>query len=159
VSLQGQALHVDLAELDRAPLAPAEDRVKGMDRKHRREEELENEWRRLANEADGIQQGKADLADARLCFNAEVELGRRKLRDDRSELSRDQRAWAERRAREQGELRKHFVSLSRRESSLIEVERELLDAHAANPGRATPESRWRWSNFRGLRGISRRTAR
>jgi hypothetical protein len=93
----------------------------------RRNDALRDEWQRLAKENDKAEKRKADLAAARLCLNAEVELGRRQLREDRADLSREQRAWKQRHSHERLELQKHSQLLRQRESLLAEVERELLD--------------------------------
>lgn len=94
---------------------------------NRRAEALEVEWQRLASEADKIEQGEADLKGARLCLNAELELGQRQLRDQRAALAREQQSWTQLRAEEHGQLRKQFQALTQRESLLSEIERELLD--------------------------------
>jgi hypothetical protein len=94
---------------------------------NRRAEELEAEWQRLASEAEKIAQGNADLKGARLCLNAEMELGQRRLKDERAALARERRSWVQQRADEQGQLRKQFQVLTQRESLLAEIERELLD--------------------------------
>src|SRR5262249_9854720 len=93
----------------------------------RRADELETEWQRLASEVHKVEQDKSDLKGARLCLNAEIELGRRQLTDDRAALAREQRSWMQQRADEQTRLRKQFQTLTQRESLLAEIERELLE--------------------------------
>jgi hypothetical protein len=90
-------------------------------------EELEAEWQRLASEADNIERGKAELHQARLSLNAEIELGQRRLKDKRAELHQEQRSWTKRRAGEEAKVRKQFQALGKRESLLAEIERDLLD--------------------------------
>lgn len=94
---------------------------------HRREKDLEGEWQRLAAEADRVQKEREALIESRLCFNAEMELGRRQLHDDRAALARAQRSWADRRMTEKAEVRGQSQVLRERETLLAEVERELLD--------------------------------
>jgi FHA domain-containing protein len=93
----------------------------------RREDALAGEWRRLADEADRVEQDRYAQINERLRFNAEVELGRRQLQDARAQFAREQRAWADSRRAEQAELHKQLQSLQERETLLAEVERELLD--------------------------------
>src|SRR5262249_36549795 len=47
-----------------------------------REKELEGEWQRLASEADRVQHGRDALREERLRCNAEMELERRRLREE-----------------------------------------------------------------------------
>src|SRR5262249_12807230 len=81
----------------------------------RREQALEAEWRRLADEADRVQQDRNDQIEERLRFNGEVELGRRQLQHDQAQLAQQQQAWAERRTSEQHEVRSQFERLTERE--------------------------------------------
>jgi pSer/pThr/pTyr-binding forkhead associated (FHA) protein len=124
------------AARERARCAELRRRLKHRWRKHwsvqeaalrRRQQEIEGEFRRLAHEADRMQQERSEQRDARLRFNGEMELGRRQFQDGRAELGREQRAWLTRRSAEQTQLRKQSRALHQRESLLTEVERELHD--------------------------------
>jgi hypothetical protein len=125
-----------LAERERLRCVALRRRLKQRWRKHwsaheatlrRREKELEDAWQRLAGEADRLEHDRDDQVEARLRSNAEMELGRRQLHDDRAQFAREQRGWAERRKAEQAELRRQAKALYERETLLARIERDLLD--------------------------------
>jgi len=124
------------AERERVRCVGLRRRLKQRWRKHwsvqeaslrRREQELADERQRLADEAECVQREQDDQVEARLRLNAEVELGRRQLDEERAALSREQRAGAERRTAEQAKLRQQAKALHQRETLLATIERDLLD--------------------------------
>jgi hypothetical protein len=124
------------AERERARFVWLRRRLKQRVRRHmaereaglqRREQQLERECLRLADEADRVQQDRDALRDEQLRCNAEIELNRRRIREDRSERDREASEWVRGRNREQAALREQANILSHREASLAEVERELVE--------------------------------
>jgi pSer/pThr/pTyr-binding forkhead associated (FHA) protein len=130
------AMGQQTAARERARFIELRRRLKRRWRKHwslqevalcRRQQELEGEFCRLADEADRVQQEQSEQRAVRLRLNAEMELGRRQLQESRAELGCEQRGWAAQRSAEQAQLRKQSRALQQRESLLAEVERELND--------------------------------
>jgi hypothetical protein len=124
------------AERERLRFVALRKRLKQRWRKHwsaheaslrRREKEVEDAWQRLASETDRLERDRDDQVKARLRCNAEMELGRRQLHDDRAQFAREQRSWAERRKAEHAELRRQAKALQERETLLARIERDLLD--------------------------------
>jgi hypothetical protein len=93
----------------------------------RREKELENEWLRLAQEADRVQSDREAQQEDRLHCKAGIELDRRRLLEARAEQAREQSEWAQRRSQEQRALHGQAKALRDQESILAEVERDLQE--------------------------------
>jgi hypothetical protein len=92
-----------------------------------REKELENEWLRLAQEADRVQSHREAQQEDRLHSKAEIELDRRRLLEAHAEQAREQSAWTQRRSQEQRALHEQAKALRDQESILTEVERDLRE--------------------------------
>jgi hypothetical protein len=86
----------------------------------RAEAALRKDEARLAGERRKLEADRAALSEARLRFNGEAELGRRKLRDGWDELHRAQKQWEERRGHEHAELRRRAREQSEAERGLAE---------------------------------------
>jgi len=84
----------------------------------RQREELLAEGRRQ------LEASRATLAEARLRFNGEAELGRRQLHDARETFRRAQAQWEQRRDHEQAELRRRARELTEAEYGLAEQWRQ-----------------------------------
>lgn len=90
-----------------------------------REEELANEECNLAKEREALEQGHAELAEDRLQWNAEYELGRRRLRDAWQRLRQAQQAWRRRRRLERAALKLRGQELENAEFAFREAQDAL----------------------------------
>jgi hypothetical protein len=103
-----------------------------------REDALAAERRHLEKENDLIQQGKVELAQARLRFNGEVEIGKRQLQADRELFRQEQQHARERLANDLADLAERESSLAGRVAAVADAER-LLD-----------DEQYRWEKGLGL---------
>jgi hypothetical protein len=93
----------------------------------RREEEVARQQRQIEQDADGLAREKAELVQARLRLNGEVELARRQVQCERDELGRQQRLWQEEEGRARADLRERQRQLDGREAVVARAEQELAD--------------------------------
>ncbi|HKI38144.1 MAG TPA: FHA domain-containing protein [Gemmataceae bacterium] len=97
---------------------------------------LQKREERLAEERRKLEADRAAQQEARLRFNGEIELGRRKLQDGWDELRRQHKQWEERRAREDADLQRRAREVSDNENNLAEQwqywedTRQTLEAEA-----------------------------
>jgi hypothetical protein len=124
------------AEAERARLHRLRRRLKARSHRHllaertalaRREEDVAGRLRRLEQETEQLEQGRAALAQERLRFNGEAELGRRRLQDAWDQLYEQQRRGQETREREQAALRERCREIEQRETGLVGAEEDLQE--------------------------------
>src|SRR5262249_22641241 len=113
------------ADHDRARFVELRRRLKRRWRAHwskqdaaqrQREKELEGEWQRLADEADRVQRDRDALREERLRCNAEMELDRRRLREERAESAHERSAWVQQRNQDQAHLNEQAKALWEQET-------------------------------------------
>lgn len=92
-----------------------------------REEVLAAGRRSLDKEAECLRQERAELGQARLRSNGEVELDKRRLRDERDVLRQERARWQEERERAQAGLDRRERGLAERAAGLADAERNLDD--------------------------------
>jgi hypothetical protein len=93
----------------------------------RREREGIEGQKQLEKEAKELRRGREALAEARLRFNGEAELGRRQLRDQWEELSLAQQQWEQCVNFEQAERERRELGLKARAAAVEEAERAWAD--------------------------------
>jgi hypothetical protein len=91
----------------------------------RRGQELEAERAKVQQEAAGLQRERVQLSQARLRFNGEVELGRRKLQDEWQQLGLAQQQWEACLNQEQAERAMRLREFDRRAASLAATEQAV----------------------------------
>ena len=87
------------------------------------EEALAAERQRLAKESERLQQDKDAQARARLRFNGEMELGRRKVQAERETLLQEQAQWQAQCGQAEADLAQRQRTLAAREAALADGER------------------------------------
>jgi pSer/pThr/pTyr-binding forkhead associated (FHA) protein len=92
-----------------------------------REDALAARKRELEKATEQIHHDRAALAQARLRFNGEVELGRRQLQAAWNELQHQRTLWQGQRGREQAEAKASRDELDRRALALADAEQQLAD--------------------------------
>lgn len=92
---------------------------------HRREEQLVARQHELEAEAERLRQEREAQRQARLAYNAEMEIGRRQLHAAWDKLRQGRRAEDDRQALAEIDVSDRLAALDRRESAVAEAERNL----------------------------------
>jgi len=100
----------------------------------RREQELKNQHAHFERETEKLQQERAQLVQAQLRFNSEIELERRRLQEEWQQLGLAQQQWETCLNQEQAEQARRVRELERRTAEVAAAEQKL-----AQPRRAAEE--------------------
>ena len=79
----------------------------------------------LAHQQEALEKDRHGLAQTRLAFNAEMEMGRRELKAGWDQLHREQYEEEEQQAQDRADLAEQEAALDDRDAALTEVERDL----------------------------------